>query len=507
MTRARAKSIALLTIAVVAVLLLWNRPRSPRFEESDCWFETAADVICGYLVVSETRGAWHSAELRLPVVRIEPQAADAPADPILFINGGPGGSAGLDAESISGWIYEIETTPWMRKREMILMDLRGIGLATPSMNCPEMDALDFSTAYETDGDSEAAWNAVDAASSACRDRLLAEGRDFATYNSVTAARDIADLQQALKIEALNIYAASYGTRVALVLMRDHPAGLRSAVLESLVPTDADLLLQQQGGLPRVVEQVAARCNADQACAGRYPDLAGRFAERLQTLDAHPLEIEIIDPVEHKPTTIAVTGTVLQDLLLHALYGSDMLRFMPTFLNRLIVADAAELREWVQADSSSWYAADSIADGAGYGFTCAEQVPFSDWDQVQAEAARYPAYNGDSVIGSLDFSICDTWPIAAADQRERQPVASAVPTLLLSGELDPITPPSFAARAAAHLTAAFDVVLPNAGHAPLGHSPCANEIAEAFLDRPTSRPEAECLADTPKAAPIAGAAPQ
>lgn len=493
-------------IGLVGVLLallwaIWARKDTPRFEASDCWFEAAA--VCGHLVVSEKRGGWRSAELRLPVVRFKPQAADAPADPILFINGGPGGASGLDPETIFGWAYQIERTPWMRKREMILMDLRGTGLATPSLNCPEIDAQRFRIAYELYDDSETAWREVEAASNACRDRLLAEGRDLGAYNSAAAAQDIAELRKVLQIDALNIYGASYGTRVALILMRDHADGLRSVMLESVLPTDADLILQQQGGLQRVVEQVAADCAADPSCAGRYPDLARRFAERIESLDRQPLPISILDPVSHRQVSIPVTGVALQELLIHTLYGSDSLRFMPTFLNRLIVADAAELRDWIQSDLWAWYGADFISEGAYYAFTCAEQVPFSDWYEVEEEAARYPAYNANSVVGSQDFVICENWPIPAIERRQRQPVISAIPTLLLSGSLDPVTPPAFATQAAAQLLRAYEFVLPNAGHGPLGHSPCANAIAEAFLDQPSARPQAACLADAPKPASIAG----
>ena len=468
------------------------RNGTPRFEPAPCWFTVAVAAACGHLVVREVRGDLFSAEIRLPVVRLMPQGGDAPTDPILFINGGPGGNSGLDEAGIEFWSHEINSQPWMRPREMILMDQRGSGLAAPNLNCPEVDAKSFRLAYELNGQEQTAWSELEAASDACRDRLVGEGRRFIGYNSVAAAQDVADLQVLLGIKALNVYGSSYGTRIALILMRDHPEGLRSVILESVLPPDADFLLQQQGGLPRVIERVAADCRADAGCAAKYPDLARRFADRVESLDQRPVAVQIIDPVALKTKEIEVTGMVLQEMVVHALYGAETIHYMPAFLNRLIDADAVELRRWIQPDLFDWYGSDTLSEGAFYAFFCSEQLPFADPDEVEAEAARYAAYNGGGIVGSQEIVICERWPIDPVNPRERQAVRSVVPTLLLSGALDPVTPPEFAHMAARDLVYGYDFVIPRAGHGPLAHSPCANAIAEEFLERPMQRPVAACL---------------
>lgn len=493
MTRSRFRWLLVgALVPAIAWFALW-RSDTPRFEPVTCWFTVAVAAECGHLVVREVRGDLFSAEIRLPVVRLQPRGVDAPKDPILFINGGPGAHTGLDEEGLAFWSYEISIRPWMGTREMILMDQRGSGLASPSLNCPEVDAKAFRIAYELTRDWHAAWTEVEAVTDACRDRLLAEGRRLMGYNSVAAAQDVADLQAALGIDALNVYGSSYGTRVALILMRDHPTGLRSVILESVVPPDADFMLQQQGGLPRVIERVAADCRAEATCAGKYPDLARRFAQRVEELDRQPVAIQVMDPIALELKTIEVTGVTLQETVVHVLYGSEAIRYLPAFLNRLIEANAAELQRWIQPDLFDWYGYDFLSEGAYYAFFCSEQLPFSDPEEVEAEAARYPAYNGGGIVGSQDIVICERWPIDPVDQRQRKPVASEVPTLLLSGALDPVTPPHFAQQAAKHLINGYDFVFPGAGHGPLTHSPCANAIAEEFLARPSQRPVAACLA--------------
>jgi pimeloyl-ACP methyl ester carboxylesterase len=192
--------------------------------------------------------------------------------------------------------------------------------------------------------------------------------------------------------------------------------------------------------------------------------------------------------------IDVTGTVLQEVVVHALYGAETIRYMPAFLNRLIDADTVELRGWIQPDLFDWYGSDALSEGAFYAFFCSEQLPFSDPEEVEAEAARYAAYNGGGIVGSQEVVICERWPIGPINPRERHAVWSVVPTLLLSGALDPVTPPEFAHMAARDLVYGYDFVIPRAGHGPLTHSPCANAIAEEFLERPMQRPAAACLTD-------------
>ncbi len=278
MTRSRIRFLLVGALALAMGWFAFWRNGTPRFEPAPCWFTVAVAAACGHLVVREVRGDLFSAEIRLPVVRLMPQGGDAPTDPILFINGGPGGNSGLDEAGIEFWSHEINSQPWMRPREMILMDQRGSGLAAPNLNCPEVDAKSFRLAYELNGQEQTAWSELEAASDACRDRLVGEGRRFIGYNSVAAAQDVADLQALLGIKALNVYGSSYGTRIALILMRDHPEGLRSVILESVLPPDADFLLQQQGGLPRVIERVAAdlsrRCGLRSEIPGPCPSLCG-----------------------------------------------------------------------------------------------------------------------------------------------------------------------------------------------------------------------------------------
>ena len=133
-------------------------------------------------------------------------------------------------EASRSWWWYVDNSAWMRKRDFILMDVRGTGLAVPNLDCPEMDR----GSAGADGESHGFAGWIDELlrnSDVCRDRLIGAGRQLAAYNSKSAAGDIVDLMTVAGIESMNIYGASYGTRIAFSLLRDHPQRVRSLVLE------------------------------------------------------------------------------------------------------------------------------------------------------------------------------------------------------------------------------------------------------------------------------------
>jgi len=483
----------LLAVAAAGLFSPTASAELPRIETTSCWFDVpdGHKADCAYLYVAENRSDPSSAELRLPVVRLKTPDQAIAEDPVLFINGGPGGDSGLDATGVKNWWWYVESTAWMRKRDFVLIDVRGTGLTVPNLNCPEME--DDGTIPAEGYDGFAAWiDTMLRTSDACRDRLIAQGRQLAHYNSTAAAADIVDYLTAAGIESANIYGASYGTRIAFSLLRDHPQSVRSMVLESVLPPDADLVLQQQTGFGEVIATIAEDCAADIACSRKYPDLEQRFKERLDSLNRVPVEIAVYDPELRQRQLYRLSGGDLVDVIFDLLYGSETLRYMPTLLDEISRGDNATLQSWYQEYLWRVSGPDTTAEGVYYAFACAEQVAYTDMRTAAAEAARYRTFNVDAVIGLADYLICPRWPIPKAVAVEREPVTSDKPVLLLSGRLDPVTPASFGDRAAAYLSHGYHFVLPKAGHAPLTHSVCANEITDAFLDDPSQRPLAACL---------------
>ena len=74
----------------------------------------------------------------------------------------------------------------------------------------------------------------------CKNNLLKLGANPAAYTSGAMSEDAKDILQVLGYPQADLYGISYGTRVAQVLMRDHPEMVRSAILNSVVPVEIQL---------------------------------------------------------------------------------------------------------------------------------------------------------------------------------------------------------------------------------------------------------------------------
>lgn len=307
---------------LVFLLLLILAPaihaQSEKIVFTDCPFNIPAEqeIECGFLVVPENRQADTGNELQLAFA-IFYSFSDSPfADPIIYLEGGPGGSA-LTAPDL--WF----DSSFRDERDVILIDQRGTGFSLPSLNCPELD--------ESEDTIEGALE--------CQDRLLDEDIDLSAFNSRENAADIDDLRIALGYDEVNLYGVSYGTRLGLTVLRDHPEGLRSVVLDSVYPPNIDTNYNVAIDTYNLMSLMFADCAADSVCSSAFPDLENRFYEALDTLDMEPALVE--DPE---------TGEEIE------LYSANVLNMLYSQLQTtmLISAIPASLDALANDDYETWY---------------------------------------------------------------------------------------------------------------------------------------------------------
>ena len=174
------------------------------------------DVECGYLIVPEDRARSGSPLIRLAVAILRSTSGNSLPDPILDLAGGPGVGAVAYAEQ---WL----DSPLRRRRDVILFDQRGAGLSDPLLDCPELDELALDLLEQALTPEQEAEQRLEQAR-VCRDRLRTNGVNLAAYTSQASAADIADLRKTLGYAEWNLYGISYGSRLALTVLRDYPTG-------------------------------------------------------------------------------------------------------------------------------------------------------------------------------------------------------------------------------------------------------------------------------------------
>ena len=500
-------SLRTLTIAVALAALCLvggcgdsDRPHSQAvYEATSCpkpniagfpTLEFPANVQCGYLSVLEDRAKPEGRRIRIFVARVPAVSAMPKPDPIVYLSGGPGGAGSFEVAFMVGHGINAE-------RDVIFVDQRGTLHADPLLDCREFDQ------YIYDGVSipfaAASTTAIAAASAkACRDRLAATGVDVAAYNSTENAADIAELRVALGIDSWNVYGVSYGSKLALTLLRNHPQGIRSVVLDSVSPPNNNIVETWWSAPASSFKAIFAACAAQPACAAAYPTLAADFTATVNRLDATPAITQLTD-LSGAPVTVNVDGyAFLYTLIMSSERGH--VSGLPKMMADIARGDAAS----VAAAYLELRGPPEIIGlgGLGLAFTvfCAEHANLTTEAATLAHSKAVLPGFPERVLriqpkqGRL-FTECPIWNVGKASPSVGAPAVSDLPVLILEGSFDAATAPEWVGVVTPHLKNSQLVSFPFTGHSVLGKSQCAPSIMNAFLNSPMSPVDPTCAAQT------------
>jgi pimeloyl-ACP methyl ester carboxylesterase len=439
---------------------------------------------CGFLVVPENRSRPEGRTIRL-VVAIVPAVAQQPApDPIVHLTGGPGGVALAEAQALVKAGFNGD-------RDLILMDQRGTFLSEPALTCEVIDRFNRrQVALPLDARSTRRKHV--AATRQCRRELLSRGIDIAAYNTTENAADFADLRRALGYDRWNMFGVSYGTYLAQTIMRDHPEGLRSVILDSTVPLSVVDLAEFWPNARDAFQNIFRACTAQARCRRSFPNLERTFTGLVRRLESDPVRTTVADPNTGGPTPVVLDGGALANWLVGMSFATPAFKDVPSWIAELAAGDpqsiAASRLGQVTAPGFTGY-------GLTYGVICSEWVPFDREREVLAQGRdvlpRYPR----SVLSqppqfTYMFDDCRVWDVPAARASAREPAVSDIPTLILSGSFDSVTPLAWAYAAAETLPHSWIASIPGVGHFVAPESPCAQSIIGSFLLRPDA-PETNC----------------
>ena len=445
---------------------------------------------CGTLTVPEDRAQPDGPTIQVHVARFRSEGPGRAPDPVVYLAGGPGENA---IESLP-FSFEDLVAPFLERRDVIVVDQRGVGLSNPALDCPEYVEFSYDT-LDQDLSVEEGVVLSNATLFACHDRLTAEGVNFAAYHSAANAADLNDLRQALGYDEWNLFGVSYGTRLALTMMRDVPQGIRSVVLDSAYPPQVDLYSAIPANADRAFSTLFAGCAADLACAAAYPELKPSLFQTVDTLNRAPVTIPITNPLTGETFDALIKGNDLVGFLFQSLYSAEIIPLLPE-----VISDVeAGVYDMLGLLLGGFLANLDFASVAmQLAVQCGEEVAFSSPEKVSAAAEPFPylreLIQGGASLGSPIFTLCAEWGAREAGPIENEAVMSAIPTLVLAGEYDPITPPSWGQAAAADLSNSHFFEFPGIGHGVSISDECPLRITLAFLDDPTLEPDSSCIAE-------------
>ena len=415
------------------------------------------DAYCGKFQVFEDRGAGSGRRIELQIV-VLPASTDAEkADALFFLAGGPGQGAAEMAPVVAAAFADVR-----RDRDIVLVDQRGTGKSHP-LNCrPDSDSLE--DVFPSDA-------AIASRVRACLQSLDADVR---LYTTTIAMDDLEDVRAYLRYGAINLYGGSYGTRAALVYLRQHGNHVRSVVLDGVVPTAMQLPLFTARDAERALAKLLADCDADEGCRSAYPGLSTRVRSLLQRLGRKPVRVRLVHPRTGVPEVIDITARAVASMIFGALYAPSTASLLPILLER---ADGDDFQGLV-ALAVAGSAQENMSVGMQLSILCSEDAPRIQSGDLDRETAG-TVFGG--FLAADQVKACEHWPRGTVDASYYEPVKSDVPALVLSGDLDPVTPSSWGESVAAHLPNARHLVAPGTGHGVAGTA-CGQKLVAAFLER-------------------------
>jgi pimeloyl-ACP methyl ester carboxylesterase len=445
---------------------------------NDSAYNRKMNIAYGYLTVPENRTTANGRTLKLAFSIIRSTRKGTTTPPLIILHGGPGGR-------ILG-SYNKTYDLLRQERDIVLIDQRGCGFSEPIL-APEMNqeilemfAKDLTPAAETEERTAIARQA--------REKLTASGADLTAFNSEATSADVDDLCHLLSYKTWDLWGSSYGTRIALTMMRDFPQNIRSVILESPLPPNVPYLQNITASFRRSLNLLFDKCAADPACKLAYPDLKKDFYTAIDSLDKRPMSIPMQDRSRFPDGKFVINS---QDMLLgfhQALYGKPVYPVLPLLIEQLKNRNENAMRGFVESMSNGIY---RLRYGTYYSLICADCMPSNHLKAFEDSSAGF--WNGLSFYRD-EFSICKIWNAAAPEARDSAAVSSNIPTLILSGELDPIATVSNGAVAKRTLPNAYQYVLENTGHFVSGEEKATSLIAK-FLANPNTAPGADYLVKT------------
>ena len=423
---------------------------------------------CGYLTVPEKHALYGQAaserNIEIAVIKLASTSKNKQADPVVYLQGGPGGSASSSIAQV------IETASFIDNRDVYLVDQRGTGYSKPALLCTEFDEAGTPDQVQ-----------------ACKARLESSGVDLNAYHSVHNAMDIVQLRSALKISQWNLYGISYGTRLATTIMRENSEGIRSVILDGMFPIEVNGISDTPWANYESLNQIIKNCeNTDDCPPEEVKAVIEDIIARMHNEDMVDESREFIQTLLNMSSE-----SVILDYLLAV--NKDISKY----------ASALDTLTEEQGEGNEQGEEEFFYNAMGLSTVCAEEYPFINITTLVDDNSQGWSASTQLAVNSMfhmgfDAASCKAWDVASANDIETQAVTSNLPVLILNGLQDTQTPAAWGALVAKNMPNAQSVTNPQGGHGQLFSGlTCFDTMADNFLAQPNKALDTSCVSEIPE----------
>jgi pimeloyl-ACP methyl ester carboxylesterase len=454
----------------------------------------AAQSDCGYVTAPEQHASPQRRTIQLAVVRIRSTSKSPAVDPLFVEQGGPGDSTiGVIVNWAVPSLPELQAV--LSSRDLVFVEERGTRYSKPFLTCPEYDAKNIAVAKGEMAYTDPSWFKT------CQERFKAQGIDLNAFNTRENAADVYFVAETLGYRAFNYYGVSYGTLLGQYVIAQadkHTAKLRSVILDGVVRPDIDFNLAAGHSLSYALRNLFHACAQDQGCGQAYPKLEQKFLAIVDQLNQKPVALTLTTPVSKQAVVTQVDGNAFASALLSALirpYSGNSAR--GTSIPKNIQAASQGNFGWVADNlSTDLESSDGSAKGMYHSVLCAraesiQATPNQVLPPAFAQLVPWGTREAETVAKVCAILQADLKPPFVYQNLE-------IPTLVLNGAYDPVTPQPYGEAVARNLKSAYVYTFPGLGHGSFFPPPgmpatdCVIQIATDFLAKPRQAPNSSCL---------------
>jgi pimeloyl-ACP methyl ester carboxylesterase len=433
---------------------------------NDCEIQGLGKAKCGTLAVYENRATKKGRMISLNIVVLPATGEKREPDPLVYFAGGPGSAATEDALG-----FAPEFAKLREHRDLLFVDQRGTGKSHP-LNCEFYNPNDMQSYLGYFMPLEDVRK--------CRPQLEANS-DLKLYTTTIAMDDMDEVRAALGYEQINLFGGSYGTRAALTYLKRYPQRVRTATLQGVAPANLYMPSDFPVSNERALQGVIAECAADEACHKAFPNLKEEAQSVLAQLIKGPVEVEVQKPNSKETVKVKLSRDLAAEAIRYMLYSPRPASRVPLVIHRAAQGDFVML-----AQTAIEYRINLVGSGSNgmyLSVTCAEDLPWIKPGEGERMAAN--TFLGDYRLRQ-QREACALWPRGEIERDFAEPVHADRPVLILTGEWDPVTPPSNGDAAAKTLTNSLHIVVPHGAHGlgGLENIDCILRIMTDFVERGT-----------------------
>lgn len=427
---------------------------------------------CAPFDVPEDRAHPEGRHIKLKLAVVRSDAEVAAKDMLVFLAGGPGQAATENAPAAVGALE-----PLMAHRNLLLLDQRGTGGSNP------LDCKSDETPATPDADAEDDPAKLKAEVTRCLAQVEKKA-DPRFYTTTVATQDLEDVRKALGSPRFDLVGVSYGTRMAQQYAMHYPDAVRSIVLDGVVPNELVLGEDFAQNLDDALKAQFARCVADAACHKRFGDPYQTLYQLRDALRANPHEVSFRDPQTYQTVKRSLSEFSLASVVRMFAYSPLTAALLPLSIDAAAHGDVGPLLG--QAKLLSGDLADTMNGGMQSSVICSE-----DADLFTPRPQDANTILGTRMLDALT-TVCSVWPHGTRPKDFHQPLTTATPVLLMSGQYDPVTPPRYGEEVLKHLSDARHLVATGQGHNVIGAG-CMPKLVKTFVeDLQPKTLDASCL---------------